>query len=225
MFVAVGASICSWVNREQESVVTKEEWLACIEPGSMLTFVLGRASERKSRLFTVACCRNVWHRLADERSRNAVEFAESYADGLGQEDRLTAVRLAASSASREDPGNPLARGVILAVSRSSRHITSFVRWGGAIHCDFLRDIFGPLAFGSIDIDPLLLTGTVLALAQVAYDERQMPSGILDNQRLAVLADALEESGCTDPEVLGHLRDKDAVHVRGCFALDLILRKS
>jgi hypothetical protein len=48
----------------------------------------------------------------------------------------------------------------------------------------------------------------------------MPSGELDPQHLQVLADALEEAGCTNAEVLSHLRGP-AVHVRGCFVVDLL----
>ena len=43
---------------------------------------------------------------------------------------------------------------------------------------------------------------------------------LDNARLAVLADALEESGCADAALLGHLRS-GGDHYRGCFAIDLL----
>jgi hypothetical protein len=65
-----------------------------------------------------------------------------------------------------------------------------------------------------------LTGTVLSLAQAAYDERG-PHGTLDAFRLAVLSDALEEAGCTDEAILSHLRS-GGPHVRGCWAVDLIL---
>jgi hypothetical protein len=41
--------------------------------------------------------------------------------------------------------------------------------------------------------------------------------------LARLADALEDAGCTDPELLGHLRSPGP-HVRGCWAVDLVLGK-
>jgi hypothetical protein len=37
----------------------------------------------------------------------------------------------------------------------------------------------------------------------------------------VLADALEEAGCTDADILGHLRAA-APHARGCWAVDLLL---
>jgi hypothetical protein len=62
------------------------------------------------------------------------------------------------------------------------------------------------------------------LAEAAYAERTLPPGTLDPARLALLADALEDAGCTDGELLGHLRGPGP-HVRGCWALDLVLGKS
>jgi hypothetical protein len=59
------------------------------------------------------------------------------------------------------------------------------------------------------------------LAREAYENRELPEGRLDNGRLAVLADALEESGLTDERILSHLRSAGP-HVRGCHALDAIL---
>ena len=66
--------------------------------------------------------------------------------------------------------------------------------------------------------------TTISLAQAAYDNRDLPSGDLDPARLAVLSDALEEAGCTDADLLSHLRSPGP-HVRGCWALDLISGKS
>jgi hypothetical protein len=40
-------------------------------------------------------------------------------------------------------------------------------------------------------------------------------------RMPVLADALEDAGCTDAELLAHLRSPGP-HVRGCWAIDLLL---
>jgi hypothetical protein len=51
----------------------------------------------------------------------------------------------------------------------------------------------------------------------------MPEGALDPARLAVLVDALEDAGCTDAELLGHLRGPGAA-CAGCWTLDLILGK-
>jgi hypothetical protein len=73
----------------------------------------------------------------------------------------------------------------------------------------------------VAIDPLWLSPAVLALAEAAYQERELPSGRLDPTRLAVLADALEDAGCTARIILDHLRGP-GVHVRGCWCVDLIL---
>src|SRR5262245_15088786 len=58
------------------------EWLACTDPDPILKFLRGKASDRKVRLFAVACCRRVWTSLEHEEFRDAVRKAESFADGL-----------------------------------------------------------------------------------------------------------------------------------------------
>lgn len=67
-------------------------------------------------------------------------------------------------------------------------------------------------------------GLVVKLARSAYEERELPSGHLASTRLAILADALEEAGCTDTDLLTHLR-APGPHVRGCLAVDAVLCRS
>ena len=62
--------------------MTEAEWLACSDPQSMLQFLRRTASDRKVRLFAVACCWRVWPSLEQEEFRDAVRKAESFADGL-----------------------------------------------------------------------------------------------------------------------------------------------
>jgi hypothetical protein len=88
----------------------------------------------------------------------------------------------------------------------------------------LRDIFGPDPLRPVPVEPAWRTPTVTALAQAAYDERLLPSGLLDTTRLAVLADSLIDAGCTDAELLGHIRG-GGPHWRGCFAVDVLLGKN
>jgi hypothetical protein len=90
--------------------------------------------------------------------------------------------------------------------------------------DVLRDLWGPLPFRPVAIASSLLdwhNGLVVKLAQAAYEHRLMPSGHLDPARLAVLADALDDAGCRDAELLGHLRG-EGPHVRGCWVVDQVL---
>jgi hypothetical protein len=86
----------------------------------------------------------------------------------------------------------------------------------------LQEVFGN-PFRPVTAAPAWQTPEVVALAQAAYNERELPAGTLDLARLAVLADALEEAGGTNPDLLGHLRGAGP-HVRGCWALDLLLGK-
>jgi len=59
-------------------------------------------------------------------------------------------------------------------------------------------------------------GTIRKLAQSIYDDR-----VFD--RLPILADALEESGCTNSDILAHFR-QPGEYFRGCWVVDLILGK-
>jgi hypothetical protein len=93
------------------------------------------------------------------------------------------------------------------------------------HLVLLRCVFGN-PFRPVTLDRAWLRwngGTIPKLAQAIYDERSLPEGALNPTRLAILADALEEAGCTHTEMLSHCRDSGA-HVRGCWVVDAILRK-
>jgi hypothetical protein len=87
----------------------------------------------------------------------------------------------------------------------------------------LADIVGN-PFLPAALEPSWVTPAVADLAAVAYEDRTLPAGTLDNAILAIMADALEEAGCTDRAVLDHCRG-GGPHVRGCWVVDLILGKA
>jgi hypothetical protein len=239
----------------EEETVTEADWLACTDPQKMLDFLRGRASERKLRLFAVACVRRQWH-LLGRAGRRVVGQAEANVDGsaprpdvavcgTGPDPRQTAEKHARYTAV-EDPAaaawgaageaaDAVAEGIIQAsgagrqgvvpdavlVAANAAGVTEEGR-----QSDLLRDLFRLLPFRPATLDPAVLSwhdATVVRLAQSVYEERDMPSGHLDNGRLAVLADALEEAGCQDPDILGHCRS-GGEHVRGCWVVDLLLGK-
>ncbi|HYT91972.1 MAG TPA: hypothetical protein VEL76_24875 [Gemmataceae bacterium] len=86
-------------------------------------------------------------------------------------------------------------------------------WMRTARAEILRDMFGnPFRPGTHTA--AWRTSTVVALAQAACDAR-------DWAALPVLADALEDAGCTDTAILDHLRSPRP-HARGCWVVDLVL---
>lgn len=110
----------------------------------------------------------------------------------------------------------------MAVWRSPLERQRATREARTVRANLLRDVFGN-PFRPVALAPAWSTTTVVALAQAAYDERLLPSGHLDPARLAILSDALEEAGCSNANLLSHLRLSNP-HVRGCFVVDALLGK-
>lgn len=82
--------------------------------------------------------------------------------------------------------------------------------------ELLRDIFGN-PFSPAHFDPSWRTATVGATATQMYDTR-------DFTPAPILADALQDAGCENDDILNHLRGPGP-HVRGCWTIDLILGKA
>jgi hypothetical protein len=208
--------------------VTEGDWLAG-RVRKMLQYARSRATMRQRRLLACGFCRIHWSQVPDARLKQFIELIERYADGTSggntlvrayelfgvvkepavatalDPDLLKALR--AAQASNEDPPGQ-----------------AFPLWQDSnLQAALLREIFGN-PFCPVALDAAWVTwksGTVRRLAEAAYEQRNMPAGTLDDARLAVLADALEEAGCTEKDILGHLREASAVHVRGCWIVDLL----
>ena len=217
--------------------MTEAEWLECADPAAMLEFLRGRMSKRKCLLFACACERRLWDEPDCEREK--VEATERYADGDGPaEDVLEALEaigidgVTLESVTDVDPIDWAVDG-----ANDSAYFAANVALQGdedpdeasqeaafnaeqAVQAALLRDVAGDPFRRPPTAGPWL-TPTVISLAEAAYAERHPSSGCLDAQRLAVLADALEEGGCTDDAILTHLRSPGP-HVRGCWVIDLIL---
>src|SRR5215218_2844102 len=80
--------------------MTEEEWLRREDVGRMLAHVADSASDRKLRLFGCACCQQIESLLTEERSRQAVEVAERFAEGLAGKAELEESRIDALAAIR-----------------------------------------------------------------------------------------------------------------------------
>ncbi len=224
--------------------MTEQEWLRhvgqpiglLLELGHRGGFITGRPGHRRLRLFAVACARRLWPSLRDERSREVILAAERFAD---RPTRKWKVALAAAyQAARGSPAEAWsADRVVQAVGEASAWDAAqgaagwvaHCRWraGGdaaraeewRAQCDLVREVFANPFRAPSAVDPGWLAwngASVPRLAEAIYAERTF-------DRLAVLADALEAAGCDSAEILAHLRGPGP-HVRGCWAVDLILGK-
>lgn len=192
-----------------------------------------KAGRRKLRLYACGCCRGVWDMLPDDRLRRAVEVAERFADGEVDKAKLAAAekRIEPLNADGYFPRLPIgvARAVsmVVAACGQSAYNAALVMTallptplaagakGDRMLCDLLRCVFGN-PFRKPVFPKKWRSETVTALAAGIYADRAF-------DRLPILADALEEAGCDNTELLVHLRG-DGPHCRGCWPLDLALGK-
>lgn len=221
--------------------MTEEDWLTALPPALQNWWKTRRLkSLRKERLFGCACCRLLWPLLTNERYRQAVECSERYADDGRCKPAMVTARKQAAIATLREPalttitgaGWRAADATVLVAHVGSDHVlinaparaaVALVSYGVKDLDDarqeqavLFRDIFGN-PFRPVAFDPAWRTEHTTGLALKMYDDREFGA-------MPILADALEEAGCDNADILAHCREP-GVHVRGCWVVDLVLGKS
>lgn len=213
-----------------------KEWLDCTDPDLMLQHLGHHADSRKMRLYACAWAYDLWHLLSDDRSREAVIVAERFADGKATDWELATAFYAAQDVWTRIPlvrGGRHGKG-----SQAAKHAAEVARnaanpdWNArmARHCylwlnagrkcilsNRLRDLFGNPFRRPTPLAPSVRgwnDGMVVQFARSIYD------GYLFED-MPILADALDDAGCTDADLVAHLRGPN-FHCRGCWGLDLLL---
>ena len=216
--------------------MTEADWLAYDQPHQLLSHYPCKLAGRKLRLFSCACCRTVWPDLTVDQ-RHYVVMAEQFADGhfsqqvfrnidlrAFDEANTAAALLEPTRAlipwlvawvvdSKHDEGT-VARGVSQKLLQLQRDVRRNAKYPARI-LDLFHDVFGN-PFRPVSINPVWLTSAVVDLSEAVYADRAF-------DRLPILADALEDAGCTDPAILDHCRQPGS-HARGCWVVDLVLGK-
>jgi len=220
--------------------MNQAEWLMCDDPEAMFRHLHTRASDRKLRLFMCACCRRAWALANDARLEEILPVIESFADRAvkdrerGRAHRIGGEVLQTASNSASCLGAQLWNAARKNLDRSDydfgKSAAAAFGWAAgngrvffdakeaesACQASLVRDIFGN-PFRPVAFDPAWRTDTALTLARQMYDTREFSAA-------PILADALQDAGCDCDELLNHLRETSATHVRGCWALDLVLGK-
>jgi hypothetical protein len=215
--------------------MNESQWLSGCMPLWMLEHLRPHASERKLLLFGAACARRIWHLLPGDRSHHAVELTERYADGeLSRPEFRRLWNLSYydwTDWAVEEVLQGRAADLVLRVADWARVVVgdALTADGSDVEAlrvheqqaqaDLLRDIFGN-PFRPRPPEPTWLRwheGALTGWARSIYEGRQFAE-------LPILADALEDAGCDDPDLLAHCRG-GGEHVRGCWVLDHLLGKT
>jgi hypothetical protein len=206
--------------------LTETEWLGGTDPRPMVAYLRGKASDRKLRLFACACGRRVWQQLT-ESGAAAVTVAERFADGAATLAQVAAARKAVVFGEDAWWTTYDADGEVVAISPQQAAQASTLEGAQAAaervllcdavaECHLLREVFGN-PFRPAAVLPAWRRwngGTVVQIAQDIYEERAF-------DRLAILADALQDAGCASDDILNHGR-QPGEHARGCWVLDALL---
>lgn len=209
--------------------MTEEEWLT-LNAGLMLQHVENNyaPSPRKMRLLATAYARFLETQPEYADSKPVAHLGESVADGQKTLEELWDQRIRGWGFD----GNWAIANLVLAPDRIGNKIrthfylnnpdpnSSASRLYIERHCAAVRPcilcILGN-PFRPVTFEPLWRTSTVVSLAQGISDDRAF-------DRMPILADALQDAGCDNDDVLNHCR-ADTVHARGCWVVDLVLGKS
>ena len=193
--------------------MTEAIWLtAQHNPYGLLNHLGKKASQRKARLFACACLRRCDPSLS-EQEEAILRIVERSADGLATADEQLFAEDHANDRGNRVGWAPLVEGYWEAVEAA--RVAGEDRDEPA-QCMLVRDIFGN-PFRPVMVDPSWLTSTVVSLAAGIYADCAF-------DRMPILADALQDAGCDNEDMLNHCRGAGP-HVRGCWVVDLLLGKT
>ena len=200
--------------------MTEEEWLSSTDPAEMLTSLTGKATGRKLRLLACAACREnisvTEHPIRDE----ILAVAERFADGeASEQERLAAFTATIQNDLLVGGGYFALFGFVVGENSDElgTHLRKLMDGPPSMEAtpSMIRELFAN-PFHPATFDPQWRTATVVAMVRGMYEAR-------DFSAMPILADALEDAGCEDLDILDHCRG-GSTHVRGCWVVDRILGK-
>ena len=197
--------------------------------------------DRRFRLYSCLCCRSVWGHIPEEVSKEAVVAVEELLEGQRTCQETYADFIASSRVESQPDGRQRSDQGYWVVKYLGRAFYKLTAAGGAIDLSvrvrhilaanesgtlplsailtqqvgWIRDIFGN-PFRPVTFPNSWLTEHTVGIASRMYDR--------DFAAMPILADALEEAGCDNADILTHCREP-GTHVRGCWVVDLVLGKS
>jgi hypothetical protein len=199
--------------------MTEAKWLANDDAAVMLDYALGRVSQRKLRLFAVACCRWLAFSLSANPVRALIDGAEQFADDLIDRQELLLLQQTASGVRYEGALRYALDNILLVGNEDASWAAhSLVR-------------YSPWWAVAPAVPPAEIAGLLRHLAGNPFKPLPQPQLPASASRLAealyagedcsfALRDALLEAG--QIELAEHFQEQ--VHPKGCWAVDTILAR-
>ena len=227
---------------EGTPAMNEAEWLACTDPLPMLDFLRDKATERKLRLFGLACCCRIVRLLTDQRSVNAVLVTDRYLEGTASREELNQAEMTARQAyenALQTHDNAAFAAVSLAVDdpyQAARSAAAHSAYAvahelagdqgsqAALHEKYVGGLASENKWQSAALRHIIgnpfhpypvpdhWPSTVVQLAAAFTEGKDCGFA---------LHDALLDAG--HPELAAHFRQKEP-HPKGCWVLDLVLGK-
>ncbi len=201
-------------------------------------------SDRKQRLLACGLCRQLAALVHEPKLTRVIDTSEAYADGRVCADELACGRYRALELARDRTTTPARAKFAEAVARAAavippssyslyktvdpaacelingavRGVVELLAEEGAAprHVPSYGTVLGDLEPRAVSPCPAWRTATTVHLARQMYETR-------DFSAMPILADALQDAGCENEDVLNHCREV-APHFRGCWVIDLILER-
>jgi hypothetical protein len=211
--------------------MTEQEWLASASPVAMLNHVKAEASDQKVLFYACALCHRRPELLTDD-IKSWLAVVEKVVAGEEPAKSLDGVQRAAEyevSYLTDSYTPPVVRahysGILDVVLYTWYNApveyeidipTELLDPVRRANAELVRDIYGN-PFRPITFDPIWRTDTAVVLARQMYESH-------DFGAMPILADALQDAGCDNEDILAHCRT-ETTHVRGCWVVNWVLNKS
>jgi len=230
--------------------VTEKQWLKSANAETMADYYDARFTERKARLYMLACCRRHPEHITSAAVANMVKLLAAHYADLRKPDKpfdspairkaYTALETYASSTQ-----DSATRGLAFGVVAAAEPVSVMKRLNEA----FPYLVFSCIHDVAVGVSPNRENTKAESKVQAALLREVLgnsfqpvtpePAWLTDTvlalarqihesedfTTMPILADALQDAGCENEAVLSHCRADEVTHVRGCWVLDSLLGKA
>lgn len=193
----------------EDEVMTEEQWPASDIWREVLSTIPLPLNSRKTQLLVVAVCQHIPLHTSDLKTPALLCVLEDFVDGRATRD------------AREQALN-----LIWDIGYSSMHTDPIANLASTVNdeqlCPDPYSVIGDFLDSSVDNYNVPIATLFRDIFGNPFRPVTFSPGWRADTAMPILADALQDAGCDNTDVLTHCRDAKQIHVRGCWVVDLVL---